>query len=75
MAERRPLVVITGRVQELPAGDTLPGGAASSDYPMVKALVPTDETLNVPEGYQFLIGRGFTVDGTLEVDGEVHMVT
>jgi hypothetical protein len=42
---------------------------------MVKALVPTDETLTVPEGYQFLVGRGFTVDGTLEVDGEVHMVT
>ncbi len=26
MAERRPLVVVSGTVQELPAGDTLPGG-------------------------------------------------
>ena len=26
--ERRPLVIINGRRQELPAGDTLPGAAA-----------------------------------------------
>lgn len=26
MAERRPLVAITGQVQELPLGDSLPGG-------------------------------------------------
>jgi hypothetical protein len=26
MAERRPLVTISGQVQELPAGDSLPGG-------------------------------------------------
>lgn len=27
MAERKPLVIVSGRVQELPAGDTLPGAA------------------------------------------------
>jgi hypothetical protein len=26
MAERRPLVIISGQTQELPAGDSLPGG-------------------------------------------------
>jgi hypothetical protein len=76
MAERRPLVIVTGRVQELPTGDTLPGaGAGSADYPMLKALVPTGETLTIPTGYQFLVGRGFTVDGSLEIDGELHVVS
>jgi hypothetical protein len=74
MAERRPLVLISGRVQQLPVGDTLPGGEGT-DYPMVKALVLDAETVTIPEGFQFLVGRGFTVDGTLEVDGELHMVT
>lgn len=30
MAERRPLVVIDGQVQQLPTGDTLPGGGGGS---------------------------------------------
>lgn len=30
MAERRPLVVVSGQVQELPSGDTLPGGGGGS---------------------------------------------
>lgn len=30
MAERRPLVVVGGVTQELPSGDTLPGGGGSS---------------------------------------------
>ena len=28
MAERRPLVVVAGVVQELPTGDSVPGGAS-----------------------------------------------
>lgn len=28
MAERRPLVIIDGIVQELPLGDTIPGGTS-----------------------------------------------
>jgi hypothetical protein len=28
MAERRPLVTIAGQTQELPTGDSLPGGGA-----------------------------------------------
>ena len=30
MAERRPLVLISGAVKELPAGDTLPGGGGNT---------------------------------------------
>lgn len=30
MAERKPLVIVSGRVQELPSGDTLPGGSSST---------------------------------------------
>lgn len=34
MAERRPLVVIDGQMQELPSADTLPGaGGGTADYP------------------------------------------
>lgn len=33
MAERKPLVLIGGQVQELPSGDTLPGGGGSAEYP------------------------------------------
>ncbi len=36
MAERRPIVLIDGCKVLLPAGDTLPGGAASD--PFAKAL-------------------------------------
>lgn len=41
MAERRPLVSIAGQVQELPAGDTLPG-AGSSIAPGTIAYFATD---------------------------------
>lgn len=30
MAERRPLVIVSGAVRELPTGDTLPGGGGGS---------------------------------------------
>lgn len=31
MAERRPLVIVSGAVQELPSGDTLPGATPGAD--------------------------------------------
>lgn len=33
MAERLPLVIIDGQVQELPSGDSIPGAGGSASYP------------------------------------------
>lgn len=46
--ERRPLVIINGQVQELPAADTLPGGgsAATTFETVAKNLAAQDFTLN-----------------------------
>jgi Spherulation-specific family 4 len=45
MAERRPLVLVSGELRELPAGDTLPGasGGQNSTYPRDPNLVVIDE--------------------------------
>lgn len=32
MAERRPLVLVSGAIEELPSGDTLPGGGGGGSY-------------------------------------------
>jgi hypothetical protein len=66
VAERRPLVVITGRVKELPAGDTLPGSAAAS-----LKIVYTDETLTVADNTQVVavMGLEFIGTGGLVVNG------
>jgi len=68
VAERRPLVVIIGRVQELPAGDTLPGGAAAA---AALKIVYTDETLTIADNTQVVaaIGLEFIGTGGLVVNG------
>lgn len=73
MAERRPLVLVSGRVQELPAGDTTPG-AGATDYPMIKASVPAATTVTIPTGYHMIAGPDFIVDGDLQIDGDFIMV-
>jgi len=67
MAERRPLVVITGRVKELPAGDTLPGSGGASAL----KIVYTDETLTVADNTQVVavMGLEFIGTGGLVVNG------
>ena len=47
MAVRRPLVLVNGNVQELPASDTLPGAGASADTfeTVSKNLSSNDATL------------------------------
>ena len=53
--ERRPLVIISGKVQELPLGDTIPGG---------------DEVAQVTKRIDFvgdtIIYSGWAAPGTLE---------
>ena len=43
MAERRPIVNIAGQLQELPSGDTLPGGGgANLTYDPATRIVSSD---------------------------------
>jgi hypothetical protein len=73
VAERRALVLVNGRVQELPSGDTLAGGG-TTDYPMIKDTVDDGDTVTITAGYQMIVGSGFTVDGELVIDGELVVV-
>ncbi|AWY09387.1 hypothetical protein vBRpoPV13_30 [Ruegeria phage vB_RpoP-V13] len=44
MAERRPLVLVSGEIQELPTGDTLPGaGGLQNNYAATAAPAVTDD--------------------------------
>lgn len=75
MAERRALVLLSGRIQELPSGDTLAGATGgATDYPTIKASIPVAETVTIPSGYQMIVGSGFLVDGELVIDGELVVV-
>lgn len=48
MAERRPLVVVAGVVQELPTGDSVPGGASLPPGTVVGQVLKWDGTDWVP---------------------------
>lgn len=41
MAARRPLVVVSGRVQELPSADTVAGGVSSVSVATIVTLTQT----------------------------------
>jgi hypothetical protein len=64
VAERRPLVVITGRLQELPVGDTLPG-ASSADLSNLIDGVTSELTANSSRVYSSYLT--ITDDGELKV--------
>lgn len=70
MATRKPLVHIAGRIQELPAGDSI----SSSDWPLVKNSVAAGETLTIPAGYQLVCGASFTINDTGLVDNHGDLV-
>lgn len=44
---------------------------AISPWPMVKNSVALTETCTIPVGYQLIVADSFTVDGTLNIDGEL----
>lgn len=67
MAARKPLVVISGVIKELPSGDTL--DATTSLWPIFKSSVGVGETLTIPSGYQSVFARQFSNDGTISNDG------
>lgn len=60
MATRRPLVLISGQVQELPTGDALPGGGGGGGGTV------TSVDLTVPTGLS-VSGNPITTSGTLAI--------
>lgn len=72
MAVRKPLVTISGQIQELPAGDSI-GTLAATDWPVIKNSIPSGETCSVPAGYQMIVETQLNVDGTISNDGEVYV--
>lgn len=64
MAVRRPLVVISGAIKELPTGDTVPGSGSTT----LSAL--TDVTLTTPSNGQVLKYNGSVwINGTDNTGG------
>lgn len=65
MTTRRPLVVISGVVQELPASDVL----ASTDLVGGFYYCSSSESLVVPVNRVVVTGNITTTDGTVTIDG------
>ena len=40
-------------------------------FPLVKKILESDETLEIPVNYQLIVYNSFTVEGTLQNDGEL----
>ena len=69
MAVRRPLVLIGGQVQELPAADSLPGGGG----PAAWAAITNKPWLLTPDGWQWATLPGH--NATLKSVGGLPIVT
>lgn len=48
-----------------------PGGMSKATTGMVRDNLPTGESLTIPDEYQMIVFREYTVTGTLTVDGEL----
>jgi hypothetical protein len=72
MAERRPLVIgADGCPEELPLGDTLPGGGLSDDFLSAVFDIQPLETFIIPEFRQMAVFGGFENQGTLIIEGQL----
>lgn len=72
MTERRPLVIVSGRRQEMPAGDTIPTDVlpAGGEYARwTPTLVAEGDTFTIPEHAQMLTIAHVVLDGLLVIDG------
>jgi len=71
MATRKPLVIIAGVVQEIPAGDTVSSGTPVDVG--ILYLISTGETKAIPTNYQYLIANRFIMqaDAILRTAGQV----
>jgi hypothetical protein len=65
MAERRPLVNVSGKIKELPAGDTLPGASGSDpSYSPGTYTVSTETSKTVGARIKLTGTQKITIEGT-----------
>jgi hypothetical protein len=68
MTARKPLVIVTGRKQEIPVGDIF-------DVPAVQKMsVATGETLTIPAGYCYVTSGPFDAEGTVDAEGVLEIL-
>jgi len=72
MAIRKPLVIILGQVQELPATDSVVSG--TTKFPLVCDTIDAAETLTIPTTYQFIVGKKLNNSGTIVNNGLVYII-
>lgn len=56
------------------ADGTWKTASASNPWPVIKETVDLTETCTIPSGYQLLIDENFDITGTLNVEGELHVL-
>lgn len=72
MAVRKPLVIIAGQVQELPAVDSISAG--TTKFPLVCNTIDAAETLTIPNTYQFIVAAKLNNSGTILNSGRVVII-
>lgn len=73
MAIRKPLVIVSGQVQELPAADTIDAHTATK-FPLVCDTIDAAETLTIPATYQYIVGGQINNSGTIANSGTVFNI-
>lgn len=66
MTERRPLVIVSGSVQEIATGDTVYGASCGTP-----TLVASSVRYTVAVDMQLVVGLPVTTDGEMLIDGAV----
>lgn len=68
MAERKPVVLVSGQLRELPAGDTLPGVGGASDVDVMSI------TYNGDNSVATVTEDGVTKTMTYNGDGTINTI-
>lgn len=72
MAVRKPLVIISGQIQQLPATDSIEAGTAK--FPLTCDTIDVAETLTIPATYQYIVAVKLTNNGTIANSGRLHIL-
>ena len=75
MAERRPLVIIGGQIQQLPAGDSTPGSGAGGGTGYTPDRVRAGYPATVPEFQQWVVyANPLIVEDDLTLEGDLVLL-